>query len=194
MAFQKLVNSGFDTELLWDGLWVRAQMKRAFTSARKLAPRRWYAMPGFPPHTLRRFPDRLARMADDIEKLNKRIQSDGVFRAAVEFLPAAAKATVSESCDLDLRSLDRLPGLLRHYRNYIAVLDRLVALYAPKAVTRDKAKQVELPEATRKLTGKPHYEEVSTLLTAAYAALGTDETVDPRALQMQHNRHSSRSK
>jgi hypothetical protein len=62
------------------------------------------------------------------------------------------------------------------------------------AITRDKAMRHELAEAARKLTGKPHYQEVSALLTAAYAALGSDEIVDPRALQMQHERRASRSK
>jgi hypothetical protein len=156
--------------------------------------RRWYVLPGFPPHKLRRFPDRLLRMADDIEKLNKRIQSDGVFRAAVELLPVAAKATVPESRNIELRGLDKLPELMRHYGDYIAALDRLVALFAPKAVTRDKAMRVELAEAARKLTGKPHYEEVAALLTAAYAALGSDEIVDSRALQMQHMRLASCTK
>jgi hypothetical protein len=120
-AFDKLANAGFDKRSLWDWLWRLARANRDFTSARKRAPRRWYALHGYPPHTLRRFPDRLRRTAEEIEKLNARIQSDGVFRAAVEFLTAIAKGPVSEPRDLDLRSLDKLPGLLRHYGDYIAL-------------------------------------------------------------------------
>lgn len=194
-AFGKLTASGFDEGLLWQWLWVLAQTKRSFTSARKRAPLKWYALPGFPPHKLRRFPDRVRGLAEEIERLKEAIQSDGVYRAAREWLPDIAKATVAASRDsmrAELHKLDELPALLRSYADSIAVTDRIVAYYAPKAPGRVQVIEPKLIEAARKLTGKPHFEEVSGVLTAAYSAVGCEENVDMKALQMQSRRHSGK--
>jgi hypothetical protein len=191
VAFEKLAASGFDEGSLWRWLWVLSHAKRDFESARKRAPRHWYALPGFPPRTLRRFPDRVRGLAQQIEHINEAIQSDGVYRAAREWLPEIAKATDAGSPDAiraELQRADELPKLLRSYADSISIVDRLVAHYAPKAPGRIHAIQPKLTEAARKLTRKPNYEEVSTLLTAAYEAVGSDEIVDAKALGMQHKR------
>lgn len=196
VAFEKVSNSGFSEELLWRWLWLLAQMKRSFMSAHRRAPRKWYALRAFPLHKLRRFPDRVSGLAEEIERLNEAIQSDGIYRAAHELLPVAAKAVGAspDSMRAELHKLDELPALLRSYADSIAVIDRLVVHYAPKAPGRVQAVELKLAEAARKHTGKPHFEEVSSLLTAAYSAVGCEESVDMKALQMRHSRRASRKK
>jgi hypothetical protein len=197
-AFERLSNSGFPEDLLWRWLWGLAQSKRSFTTARKRAPRKWYALPTFPPHKLRRFPDRVRGLAEEIKSLNEAIQSDGVYRAARELLRDAAKGIAGASPDsmrAELYKLDKLPALLRSYADSIAATDRLVAYCAPKAPARFEAVvEPKLAEAVRKLTGKPHFEEVSSLLTAAYSAVGCEESLDTKVLQMRHSRRRSRKK
>jgi hypothetical protein len=221
-AYQKLTDAGFDKDLLWRQLWGLAQLKKA--------PRRqasnWYALPGIPLHTLRRFPDRLRRLAKEIEQVDAKIRSDKAYDLTVQFLPlflagsipgaqielrgdgkklrdvgtgirgipvALARAVLHRRAELS--KPPELPGLLRFYADYIDVVSRLTAHYAPKAPALLNAMMpLEMIEAANKMTRKPHANEIATLLEAAYSAVGFNETVDPHNLMMQHRRRVPRKK
>jgi hypothetical protein len=92
----------------------------------------------------------------------------------------------------EIPKLAQLPGLLRFYADYVEAVSKLVAHDAPKASTFLKARMpLELIELVKKTTGKPHYEEISTLLTAANFASGLNHVVvDPRNLKEQYSRRS----
>jgi hypothetical protein len=214
---EKLSNAGFGADLLWRHLWGLASLKKA--AGKKSS--HWYAIPGLPPHTLRRFPDRVRRMADEIETVGKRIQSNEVYGLTAQLLPLFLAAAIPNahiefpiSGEVlreigtrkravpaalargvlqrhgELPKLVELPKLLRLYADYIEIVSKLTAHDAPKGAALLNAMPLELIEAAKMLTGKPHWDVVATLLTAAYAAVGSNTIVDSKSLQMQHSRRS----
>jgi len=82
-AFQKLTGAGVDQDLLWRRLWGLAWAKAV--AGRQISP--WYKLPGLPPHRLRRFPGRVRRMAEEIERTDSRIRADKGYGPTVAFLP-----------------------------------------------------------------------------------------------------------
>jgi hypothetical protein len=222
VAFQKLTRAGIPGDLLWRYLWGLAWLKKS--SAKQKSP--WYALPGLPPHSLRRFPDRVRRMAAEIEDVDKKIRSDKVYGPTVAYLllflaeaipgaeyelrgnggvlrgggtgmrsvPVALARGVLQR-QAELPQLVELPKLLRFYADYVEVVDRLVAHHAPKGASLLKAMTpIELVETVKKLTGKPHTNDIATLLEAAYYAVGINEGVDPRNLKMLYRRRVPRKK
>jgi hypothetical protein len=223
-ALRKLSDAGFGADLLWRHLWGLASLKKAPGNRRF----RWYALPGLPPHTLRRFPDRVRRMSDEIERMDEKMRSDrAAYGATVHFLPLflagaipGAKTELSIDGNVlrdvgtgtrslpaararnllhrldELPKLAALPKLLRFYADYIEVVSKLAAHHASKAPALLNAMMpIELMEAVKKQTGKPHTADIAALLQAAYFALsGIEETVDPRNLKMQYRRRNSPKK
>jgi hypothetical protein len=185
IAFEKITKQGFDEGLLWRWLWDLGNLKLA------RAKRNWYALPGITPRTLRRFPSRVRRLAEEIEKLNAKMKLDGLHHAVAElFLPAAIRAASGRSFDFDVRRLNGIPFLLRLYASYIEGVDRLVPAVAEHTVREIRALEVELLETSKRLTHQHFTVEVSALLTAAYHAVGSKSAVDPRALKMRRSRRS----
>lgn len=93
----------------------------------------------------------------------------------------------------ELPKLDQLPKLLRFYADYFEAVSKLTPHHASKAPPLLKAMMpLELIEAVKTVTGKPHWNEIATLLTAAYQAGGCDVTVDPRSFKMQYRRRSNK--
>jgi hypothetical protein len=67
--------------------------------------------------------------------------------------------------------------------------------HAPKGASLLKAMMpIKLVETVKKLTGKPHTNDIATLLEAAYYAVGINEGVDPRNLKMLYRRRVPRKK
>jgi hypothetical protein len=186
-AFEKVTKQGFEEELLWRWLWDMARLKLAQAHTK----RQWYALPGITPKTLRRFPNRVRGMADEIEKLNAKMQSDSVHRDVAEFLlPAIVKTALGTPFDFDIRRLNGLPFLLRLYAGYVEAVDRLVPESARRVVGEISALPIELLETSKSLTHKHFAVEIATLLTAAYHAVGSKSEVDPCALKMRYFRRS----
>ena len=97
----------------------------------------------------------------------------------------------------ELPKLDELPGLLRFYADYIEMVCKLTARGASRGtVTLRAMMPLELFETIQKktVTSKPRWDDIATLLQAAYSAVGIRETVDPKALQMQYRRWTSHNK
>jgi hypothetical protein len=89
-AFQKLTGEGFDEDLLWWHLWGLASLKKA-TQNRKS---RWYAVSGLAPYALRRFPKRIRSMANEIERVDGKIQSNTTYRLTSQLLPLFLAGTI----------------------------------------------------------------------------------------------------
>lgn len=221
-AFEKVTGAGFDKDLLWRHLWGLAHLKKA-TANQKPS---WYALPGLPLHTLRRFPQKVRDMADQIGQLGQQIQSDGAYGMTVNFLPLVLAGTIpgtsiewsadghvgrevgigvrgvqaDRARNLlrrhgELPKLAELPDLLRLYADYIDVVSKLTAHHAPKgAALLEAMMPLELIHAAKAQTGRYFIDEIATVLTAAYSAVGSQETVDPRNLKMQHWRRLARKK
>ncbi len=130
-------------------------------------------------------------MAEEIEKLNAKMKSDGLHHAAAELLPAAAKAGLVKSFDFDIRLLNVIPFLLRSYASYIAAVDSMVPMVAERTVREIRALPIELIETAKRLTHRYFEVEIAALLTASYQALGSKSAaVDPRAMKMRRIRRS----
>lgn len=211
LAFAKVTRPGVNQELVWWGLWQLAC--RADES--RLRVKRWYFLSGLPLHTLRRFPDRVRRWAAEVEMIGKKIRSDHAYRYSASSLPAllelqadgkmmrevgTAKRAVSEALArgilerrAQLPKLAELPNLLRLYSDWIEAVCKLTAHHAPWAPARFKANLMwALIECVTRATGKPHFPEMATLLTAAYHANGSSEIVYASNLKMQYSRYSRR--
>jgi hypothetical protein len=114
--------------------------------------------------------------------------------ARIRSVPAALARGILQK-RAELSKLAELPKLLRLYADYIEAVDRLVAHHAPKGASLLKAMMpIELVEVVMKLTGKPHTQDIATLLEAAYYAVGINEDVDPRNLKTLYRRRVSSKK
>ena len=69
--------------MLWQHLWGLAWLAKNDTK-QKSSP--WYALPGFPPHTLRRLPERVRSMAEVIEGLDGKIRSNQPYKEISQLL------------------------------------------------------------------------------------------------------------
>jgi hypothetical protein len=104
--------------------------------------------------------------------------------------PALARSVLQRHAEIP--KLAQLPGLLRFYAEYVEVVCKLTAHHASKALTfLDGAMRLELIQTVKQATGKPHFEEIATLLTAANHALRLNKIIDPRNLREQYSRRSS---
>jgi hypothetical protein len=205
-------------ELVWRALWELAF--RADESKEHAG--RWYALPDLPLHTLQRFPNRVRGWADQVEEIGKRIRSAEAYGHPAHSLPLFLELQVGAKKMAELGTARRalpkrtlphalahsilerraefpkladLPGLLRLYADYIEAVCKLTAHYAPKAPAQFKDMLFcALIDLVTRVTGKPRFEHIATLLTAAYAARGSEEIVDAHKLRMQYSRHSRRKK
>jgi len=210
-AFAVVTKPGFNDELVWRALWELA----CRADERKLKATRWYLLPGLPLHTLRRFPKRVRGWAAEIQETSNKIQSDKAYGHPAHslllflelqvgskkmaeggrlkrVLPQALIHHVLER-RAELPKLAQLPDLLQFYADWIEAVCKLTAHYAPKAPGHYKEMTIcALIDCVTRVKGKPHYEEIATLLTAAFSVHESGEIVDARNLRMQHIRHSHR--
>ena len=206
-ALAKITGPALKKELVWRILWDLAFR----FGGRNVKNGRWYSLPDFPLETLRRFPNKVRGWAEQIEKLGKAMRANEAysfrnpFTLALE-LEADHKGKIGPAASLvneritqnllgsraELLKLDQLPSLLLLYADYIEAVHKLTGELAPKAATRYKAGAIyALIDCVRRVTGKPHFEDIATLLTAAYAACGSNEVVSAANLKTQYSRHST---
>ena len=93
----------------------------------------------------------------------------------------------------DLPKLTELPDLLGLFADYIAAVHKLTTHFGPKALARYRTMTINtLVDYVEWATGKPHFPQIATLLTAAYYARGSKVVVHADNLRVQYNRHSGR--
>lgn len=171
--FDKLVSNGVEPDALVTVLQNAAQFERRGEGDEAITPE------GIPLYTIKRLPKRLEEMASTIERIEAH-QHWTVQRGIIPRLPG--EATTDE--------LARLPKLLREYAFDLAV----TAGFNPKiqaTINRliPHTFRCQLVEHVEKITGRPHYEDVATLLTAALHADGQEKDVTPESLRAYRSRH-----
>lgn len=144
---------------------------------------------GMSAKTLSRFPQRVRSLADEIERLNLH-QLVGpefwLFNPDIHCLQGR-KLTDSLKKSLALW-FGRLPGLLRSYAEYVEwqskTMSKIVrARKRPKVAGRILVLDM-LIQFVREQTGKPHYAELSEILTATANAKGVNKDFSVDLLKM----------
>ena len=216
-AFKKVTSEGLHEDMLWRHLWGLANLakssgkKTAWYALPGLAP---HTLRRFPARvrswageidaidrrlrsssaygaTVALLPVYLAGAIPNSQVAirigRETIQEIGAVKRTV---PAALARSVLQR-HADIPKLADLPGLLRFYADYMDAVVKLTAHHSSKAPAfLDAAMPLELIEAVKQATGKPHYDEIATLLTAANHALGLNKIIDPRNLREQYSRRS----
>jgi hypothetical protein len=143
-------------------------------------------------------------MADDIEDLERKMQSNLLYATISEFLPffltpkTATDLTPQDGLDLEDRQeqvsrLAKLPEFLHAYADDLKTRLKMATRYDREGKTLfRRVWPVQLIRAVETATGDPHWREVATLLTASYEAVGCDRQADPKALAMQRSRFDSK--
>ena len=197
---EELISKGLNEDALWRHLWGLAWLAKKRAQKR---PPIDAALPGSPPHTLRRFPQKVRRMADEIENLERKMQSNQFYATVTEFLPlfltpkTAAEFSVRDGLELEDRQervsrLAQLPTSLRAYADDLATRVKMAAQYGRMDLSR-RVWPVQFFRFVEACTGKPHWPEVTTLLNASYQAIGCDDLqVDQKALAMLRSRFDSK--
>lgn len=204
LAFASVTGARLNEELFWRMLWELACRE----DEGKPQASRWYSLPGLPLHALRRLPQHVRSWAAEIEGLEHRIRSNQAYRHSAGYLPLFLELQVGKTSasgvpeDLarrilksraDLPKLTELPRLLRLYADQLEAVCKFTARHAPNAPARFRANlEFAFIEYVKRMTGRPHFPEIATLLTAAYSAHGSSKIVDARNLSMQYSRHSPR--
>jgi hypothetical protein len=150
-------------------------------------------------YTLRDFPDQVRAWAKQIKRLGEAMAANEAYSfrtplalaVELEYKIGPASNLVPDHVTrnllgsrAELPKLDQLPALLVLYADYIEAVHNLTAKLAPKAATRYKAEAIDaLIGNVRRATGKPHFEDIATLLTAAYAACGSNAVVSAGSLK-----------
>lgn len=146
-------------------------------------------------------PGQLRKMANRIEKVNASPINPVRFSRRV--VAGSDAGVVSEEIAGVLRvvadSGDSLPPLLRAYAVALAAASRLVPKLLPKDSFEQIAADAEVPliNYVKKVTGRPHWSEVSSILAAGLSVLGKyapDEGrfLDPTTLRMRYRSASRR--
>ena len=201
-AFATITDPGLNEELIWKWLWELA--RRVDDS--KPQTSQWYSLPGLPLHTLRRFPKQVRNWAITIENLSHEMQLGDAYGRTASSLPTFLESQVRYGLTTvvpdalarrvleartDLPTLIELPKLLRLYADCLEAVCKFTAHNAPRAPARFRGNlEFALIEYVKRMTGKPHFPQIVTLLTAAYYAVGSAEIVDGRNLSAEYRRHS----
>jgi hypothetical protein len=198
-ALEKLVSKGMNEDALWRHLWGLAWLaKRAAQERISLND-----LPGVPPHTLRRFPVKVRRMAEEIESLERKLLSNQFHALVSELLPlfltkkSVADFSTRNGIELEDRQeqvsrLGKLPQSMRAYADDLATRLKVVARCAQMGEPLNRVMPLGLARTVEACTGKPHWDEIARLLTASYQAVGCDLEADPKALAMLRSRLHSK--
>ena len=194
-ALARIKGPELTEDVVWHTLWdvaFRSDSRHSTTNS-------WYSLPGFPMYTLRDFPDQVRAWAKQIKRLGEAMAANEAYSfrtplalaVELEYKIGPASNLVPDHVTrnllgsrAELPKLDQLPALLVLYADYIEAVHNLTAKLAPKAATRYKAEAIDaLIGNVRRATGKPHFEDIATLLTAAYAACGSNAVVSAGSLK-----------
>lgn len=193
-AFKKVTTPEYE-DLVWRQLFMLTCLKgETILQADSPFP--------IPVYTLRRFPSRASSFADEIS----RFQSSDLYGYIGRIDPVVfdsevlgKKAVPKDLADrirsnrAQLPKLVELPRLLQLYADCVEAVCKVGPIDASKALIRVRLMwTIALIDLVKKLTKKPHFPEVATLLTATYLVQGSDEIVDAHNLSMQYSRHTRR--
>jgi hypothetical protein len=180
-ASRKLFNLGIKRDRLVQALWALAHVKLG-ELCRTEGKRRLSRVSRATQIRLQRFPERIRKMARDIEDVNQKLQS-GELQAGSAIL---AESFLSRDA---LAELWFLPKRLDLYATYLESLENITA--KRKALPKQSDLHpplLDLIAEAEKLSGERPFKDVARLLEAAYHAIGCNVKVNPKALAMQFSR------
>jgi len=179
-AFDELVKRGLDKELLGAWLVVLPMMPKA-------ERKDWASGSGMSKRSLGRFPSRLRRLGEEMSQVN----SQPLFSPRT-WLPVVHP----EGREVGRRLTPLFENIGGIIRGYAAFLEGQFKRFSPKLGRRTKFDldprkilTIRLLEEVKRATGHFFYEQVATLLQAAYATSGSQSTVDAQALKMLYHRN-----
>lgn len=216
-AFRKLTGQGLNEDLFWRHVWGLALLRRK--KIQQSVPwYDLPGLPGHKlrrfPAQVRGWADEIQRVDNGVKSDNAYGQiapylplflAEAIpnekyeFRVGSKMLRGVGTAKAGVAEDLargvlekyaDVPKLAELPGLLRQYADYVEALFKITAYYGSRgAALLPRNMAQDLVRLVESCTGRPHMDEIATLLTASYRAVGVDLTVDPKALAMQRSRN-----
>ena len=151
-------------------------------------------VPAIEERTLRKLPDQINALADKIKKVNESpwLASDSLRRLALSVKhphksPEPSNSTATgDSVELTTMIFSKIPRGLRLYAEHLrAWLNYYhpVGSYRKERLRMQNLLTIKLLVLVRESTGRPHYEEVATLLDAAYRACCKPKTIDAEHLR-----------
>jgi hypothetical protein len=182
-AFEKLIRRGVPRDVL---LSLVGSIPGASNKKLELVD-------GIKERTLRKLPDQIDALADKIKKVNESpwLASDGLRRLAHSVHPHESPAprdspTTRESAEGMAKYFFMIPGGLHLYAEHLrAWLNRYhpVGSHGTDRIQMQTLLTIKLLILVRDSTGRPRYEEVATLLDAAYRARRKPRTIDAEHLR-----------
>jgi hypothetical protein len=179
---ERLRKAGADPEVVLGLLNIYAKVIRR--------PQKWYWATGSGKSalTLKRFPERLASFADEIQRVNAHPLLDT--RCSLQRLGDWETPAVRDALT---KNLSLLPKLLREYSLLLKIQVRTIEHLLERARRRHQTIETTLQLAlvgyVRHTTGETFYPQIAKLLTAACAASGRHRDFDPRTVARLSERH-----
>jgi len=163
------VFTGLEDRKSWEGMWLQGTGKT------------WKA--------LKEFPGRLRRMADEVERLN----ANQFFRPKVFINPTLVSSDRHQAVT-KMKSFYQLPTVLRSYAEALSQHSAKVPRKFPPRPWGRSRWVCELSDLTELATGKPHHEQVASLLSAAANVLNEKVAVDAVNIAETRSRRKKRTK
>jgi hypothetical protein len=218
LALTRITGSVLTAELVWLKIWelacrmgevrLKGGRKRKGKRKRENAPS-WYSLSGFQSYTLQRYPKKVRGWAEEIDTLNKAIQSNRAYGLTAHslqlFLESEQQGQGIHVANLlpedlthrlkeksaDLPKLHEISNLLSLYADRLEAVFGLTAAYASEAPRRYEANLIwALLDSVLRVTGRPHFQDIATLLTATYHAKGSNKIWNAHDLKMRYRRFS----
>jgi hypothetical protein len=180
-AFDRVTKANLNDELVWKALWDLT-CRQGETESRA---RNWYHPEKFSLYKLRRYPKQVRLWANEIGRVADAILSDKVYGQVARSLPAfRAEPRLAE-----------VANLLRLHADWVEETRKVTARNAPKVPAQFHGNLLSaLVDNVTRVTGEPHFGDIATLLTAAYASQGSNRIFTEPSLRMQYRRHSGQKK
>jgi len=179
-AFEKLIQRGVPRDVLSS---LVRNISRASNNKLELVH-------GIAERTLRKLPDQINALADKIEKVNQSpwLASDGLYRLALSVHPHESphSTATSESAEGTTKYFFMIPAGLNLYAEHLrAWLNRYhpVGRHGTERIRMQTLLTIRLLMLVRDSTGLPRYEQIASLLDAAYRASGKPKTIDAEHLR-----------
>lgn len=191
-AFGQLTQAGIQEKELEDLLGIAALAELV----RKNLPRR--AVFGITPAELRNLPARLEKIANLAERANALFRSATTLSESPTSVWERAVDPTREPTFVERPFSSTLPEDIRRYASELRRLRRdYVHRYNRKQFNPITLQETFLLDSVRQATGRPHFEEVVTLLRASFAAMGLatsryDGRDSVHALKTRYKRFTSR--
>lgn len=172
-ALRTLTDAGLNDVDLFDWLWVVAKFERLRGGRREL---RRNPIAGMPLYEFDRLPEKVRGWAQEISRINSGLTAHPVTAHLDEFLTAKFPPSLSRLTRKDrqemLKRFRMLPDELIVYSGYLKVLAKMYRYFWGNVRTGLEGLREAFVLWVKEGTGSQHYQQLATLLSAAYYAVG----------------------